>query len=61
MKKPIVALRSGGDVLKILLSIILCIWALSLYRGENESITVFASDNNGVCRGSLYGLVGSLL
>lgn len=60
MKKPILVVRSGRDVLKILLSLVLCIWAISLFRQENESITVFASYGDDY-RGSLYGLVGSLL
>ena len=56
MKKPFIALKGLGDIFGLLLCILLCVGALSLFKGEEKSLPAFADGSKEEPSG-LYALV----
>ncbi len=56
MKKPFVSLKSAKDVFAIILCIVLCVFALKLFKSNEDSLPAFSNGENKSPKG-LYNLV----
>ncbi len=56
LKKPFIALKGFGDIFGLLLCILLCVGAISLFNGEDKSLPAFSDGSKTEPKG-LYALV----
>ncbi len=56
MKKPFLSLKRARDAFAVAVCIILCVFALSLFEKEEESLPVFANGSKARPKG-IYALV----